>query len=147
MNRRIFLKLGAGGLILGGVGYALLRTSDETLKTYAQRVINEHLKPGGVVAAGVDRFVDDIRHAPYLTYQAKGLVFALSQTLDSPSEASSNETLEKFRVDFNRRLISDYLLSSDFFLAPPAPGTAVNYIGFANRMCAQANPFARFRDN
>ena len=147
MNRRIFLKLGAGGLIIGGIGYTLFRMSDETLTSYAQKVIDEHLKIGGMVAGGVEQFVRDIRNAPYVTYQAKGLVFALSQTQDSPNDISSSKSLERFRTDFNRRLVSDYLLSSDFFLNQQTPGATVNYIGFANRMCAQANPFARFLDS
>lgn len=146
MNKRTFLKLGLGGLVLGGIGLAF-RAPDAALRTYAYDVISEHLKHGGITASGVDQFVSDIENAPYVTYKAKGLVFVLSKINSSPSEPASNEVLEAFRVEFNRRILSDYLLSSDFFLDTKVPGSTVKYISFANRMCAQSNPFARFLDS
>ena len=145
MNKRTFLKLGLGGLVLGGIGLAF-RAPNEALGTYAQNIISEHLKQGGLIAGGIEQFAQDIRHAPYLTYQARGLVLVLSTLSSAANESVANAFLESFRVDFNRRIISDYLLSSDFFFETKAPGATVNYIGYANRMCAQANPFARFLD-
>jgi hypothetical protein len=146
MNKRTFLKLGIGGLVLGGIGLAF-RAPDGALRTHAHTVISEHLKHGDMTASGVDQFVSDIENAPYVTYQAKGLVYVLSKMTNAPNEPVSNEFLEDFRVKFNRQIISDYLLSSDFFLANKGPGSTVAYIGFKNRLCAQSNPFAQFLDS
>lgn len=145
MNKRTFLKLGLGGLVLGGIGFAV-RVPDEALRSYVHNIISEHLKHGGLMAGGIDQFVVDIEDAHYVDYKAKGLVFVLSKMTAAPSEPVANDYLENFRVEFNRRIISDYLLSSDFFLDHKAPGSTVKYIAYANRMCIQSNPFARFLD-
>lgn len=146
MNKRTFLKLGLGGLVLGGIGFAV-HVPDDTLRSYVENIINEHLKHGRLMAGGIDQFVTDIQDAHYINYKAKGLVFVLSKMTDAPSEPVANDFLENIRVEFNRKIISDYLLSSDFFFENKAPGSTVTYIGYANRMCAQANPFARFLDS
>jgi len=146
MKRRNFLKFGLAGLALGSIGF-VLGTHKSALKAYVHNIINEHMQSSGLLAGGLEQFADDIHNAPHVTYQARGLVFVVHKLAGSPSEILANDFLENFRVEFNRRVISDYLLSSDFFYETKSPGATVNYLGFTDRrVCNQSNPFAKFLD-
>jgi hypothetical protein len=147
MNRRTFVTLGLGSLALGSLGL-LVGTHKSALRDYVHNVIHEHMHDGGLIAGGIEQFVSDIRNAPHITYQAKGLIFVVHKLAGSPSEILANDFLDNFRVEFNRRIISDYLLSSDFFHENKGPGATVNYLGYTDRrICNQSNPFAKFLDS
>lgn len=145
MNRRTLLKLGLGGLVLGSLGF-VLRSPNQAFRDYAQHVIDDHLKNGGLIAGGVEQFAHDIQQAPHITYRSKALAFVLGRFSNAANALSFSDAIEDFRGELDRQIISDYLLSSDFFFENKGPGTTVNYIGYANRICNQVNPFARFLD-
>ena len=145
MNRRTLLKLGLGGLVLGSLGF-VLRSPNEALRDYVRHIVSEHLKNGQLIASGIDQFANDMQQAPNFTYRSKALAFVMGRFSNAAYETPFDGFLEDFRTEFDRQIISDYLLSSDFFFEEKGPGATVNYIGYANRICNQANPFARFLD-
>lgn len=145
MNRRTLLKLGLGGLVLGSLGF-VLRSPNQAFRDYAQHVIDDHLKNGELIAGGVEQFAQDIQHAPHITYRSKALAYVLGRFSSAAHALPFSDVIEDFRGELDRQIISDYLLSSDFFFENKGPGATVNYIGYANRICNQANPFARFLD-
>lgn len=133
----------ASAAVAGGIAGLALET-DVTLRRFVEVILSRRL-PGvtirdGDVAAFAEDFVAS-RHADHR-------IRLLSLAGGAPAEALEMARIhsENYEI-YERAIVSDFLMSSNFFSLSDPTRQVVEYRGLSPRLCAGANPFARFVDD
>ena len=140
LSRRRFLLASAGGVaVLGVAGSAMWDRYAASPASWVEQIVRRNLPGVAIDEASLTAFVRDMLAGDMLKPQAHRLaVFAYQTvpwiTLRIPKARNGLEKLE-------RKVLTEYLLGSNFFQASDPKRTRIVYHGPA---IACGNPFARF---
>jgi hypothetical protein len=142
MRRRMFLGLGAS-LIAGVLGWRLLRSSDEDaiLAILEKRLGYLDKEPQGLRA-----FARDLADQHSIASRRLRTI-SMAAPLYRHLALNGNGALDRSIRHGEERVVSSYLLSSDFFLHGADEKRPVHYLGLYDPLRACANPFARIGDS
>ena len=142
-NRRRFLIACTGAGIVGAAVplgiYSL--DSKNRLRGLIQSMLENNLPGTTVSQADVERFAADF----FVKDDKVTLNNHIFSVLDPVIRVASqyDDGLRARVYDFERKVISNFLLNSDFF-ATGSDRKSVTYYGTSERICSAANPFAQF---
>ena len=143
LTRRTLLA-GAGsvaalGVVGGGVvGYGLF--ADGSFVSWVHHVLRSHLPGVKLAAQEIDQFAKDLMtvRPPYRKIKAatiaNGYVYSTAESLGLESGAVEN---------YQRQIVTLFLLNSDFFQLEDPLTEEVTYFGIMDPICSVANPFAQ----
>ena len=141
LTRRRFLTNGIGIVALGAGGFGGLRYATADVEDVIVRIVQHYLGDQGLVTGAAEAFAAD--YAPlsefnwkYRTLWASSLYF--EPLVRDALPASNRRRLE----NYDRRVVTEFLLSSDRDLLDPDATAPMDYFGLTvDRQC---NPFVRF---
>jgi hypothetical protein len=138
MKRRYFLLSGLGALC-GIVGWRFLQSSDESAVI---KVLHKRLNYLRLDDAGVRRFARDLMANRFLssarlrTIDAAGLLY-------TGLALNAHNKLDDGIRHGEDRLVTQYLISSDFFANGADETSIVHYVGYFDPTVGCNSPFAR----
>ena len=129
---------GATGAVLAGLGAQTLYTSGP-LKTYVEDILKRHVPDVDVLKETVNLFVEDLLAAGRITRKERLVSYG-------GGVAASGLRMANVRPveTYERRVVTWFLISSNYFETDKEPDAELEYYGFSELVCAQANPFAEF---
>jgi hypothetical protein len=138
MKRRYFVLAGlagAGALTLGR--YALSSEQDAIVKVLYKKL--DYLK---LDAAGVQRFAQDVVRAHVMSSFRLRVIDSAGPFYTRMALSDNNQVESGIRHG-EERVVTLYLLSTDFFKNGADETRTVQYLGYYDPMVACGNPFAR----
>lgn len=140
MGRRRFLLAASGGtLAIVGCGAAVsLYHSDYPLRRWIARIVRDHLPGVAISDAALDAYAEDVLGEA--TSQRALTRLAAIAALVAPGVHRTNDSQKRRFDDFERYIVSGFLLRSTFFEVDNPYENDIAYLGWA----ACSNPFARF---
>lgn len=138
MKRRVFI-LSTVAAALGGLGWRYEDGKDESAIV---KVLYKQLHYLKLDAAGVRRFAYDLAAHKVVSSQRLDVIDAAG-VLYTHSSLSPDSKLGKAIRWGEDRVVTQYLISSDFFINGADKSRTVNYLGYYNPLVACNNPFAR----
>lgn len=144
ISRRRFIQIcaGTGAAALLPAGVFFLR-GRERLTRLVHETLARHLPGTEIAPRDVAAYIHDfIEKNGGISGRARA--FALLEPL-ARRRARHDPNLLFSINEFERDIVSGFLLGSDFFERGAGPGP-VAYRGRGDEICRAANPFARFRD-
>jgi len=137
-SRRTFLAVACAGL-LGAGGWRFFRARDEDaiLMVLRKRLDYLQLDP-----AGIRSFARDLASRRLLSRGRLRLMMTFSPLYRRFDLNGQNFLAVAIRHG-EERIVSNYLLSSDFFINGADQSRIVRYLGFYDPLRACSNPFAR----
>ncbi len=135
IKRRYLLLAGLAGLI--GIRFAMSSDIDAIVM-----VLRKRLNYLDLDAAGLRAFARDLVAANQISeirLRALSAISPLYEQYDSSAQGALPHAIRHGE----ERIVSDYLLSSDFFANGLDEKRIVHYLGFYDPLKACANPFAR----
>lgn len=138
MKRRYFLLSGLAG-VCGLVGWRYARATDEgaILKVLYKRLY--YLK---LDEAGARQFAHDLVTAGLISSARLRFIDAAGPLYTVPAMAGNNKFDSAIRHGEDR-VVTQYLMSSDFFKNGADETRTIHYAGYYDPMIACGNPFAR----
>jgi hypothetical protein len=139
VSRRQFLLAASGGaMAILGSGTVVGLYFDYPLRRWIARIVRSHL-PGVAISDSVMKaYTDDVLIEA--TSQRSITRLAALANLVAPGLHLVNDQLKRPVDDFERYLVSGFLLQSNFFEVDDPLKAEIRYLG--KRICS--NPFARF---
>jgi hypothetical protein len=139
MKRRTFVLLGVGAASTA-VAWEFFGASDQDLIAMVVRRRLDYLK---LEPHGVQRFARDMAGLEVVSKARMHLISGIRPIyVRYPLSSGHNAVAYKLRHGEDR-IVSTYLLSSDFFLNGASEAREVNYLGMLDSRRACGNPFAR----
>jgi hypothetical protein len=138
MKRRYFLLSGLAG-VCGLVGWRYARSTDEAAIV---KVVYKRLPYLQLDDAGVRRFASDLAAAHTISSFRLRVTDAAGAFYTRPSLSADNRFDNAIRHGEDR-VVTQYLLSSDFFRNGADEQRTVRYVHYYDPLIACANPFAR----
>jgi hypothetical protein len=138
MKRRYFLLSGLAG-VCGLVGWRYACSSDEAAIV---KVLYKKLGYLKLDEAGVRQFARDLAAAKIISSSHLRITDAAGALYTHPNFSADNRFDEVVRHGEDR-VVTQYLLSSDFFKNNADQMRTVRYISYYDPMVACGNPFAR----
>jgi hypothetical protein len=138
MNRRNVFLLGLTG-IAGLVGLRLAISSDEDAITDVLRKRLAHLL---LDEQGLKTFARDLA-SKHKVASSRLLLVSAAAPIYSRISFDGQSALSHSIRHGEERIVTDYLLSTDFFINGADESRLIRYLGYFDPMKACANPFAR----
>lgn len=140
MKRRTFFA-GAAAAICGAGGWAVLTAKDEHV---IEMVVKHRLSYLKLDPEGVRQFAADLAEKKIVSRRRMQML-RLIQPMYQSFELSAGENALAYRLRHGEeRIVSAYLLSTDFFINNADESREVRYLGlWSNRRSPCGNPFAR----
>lgn len=141
-SRRLFVATAIGSLAaFGGWRFFRSREADAVVAVLRKRLDYLVLEEAGLRAFAVDLAANHIVSGTRLKLIGTFMPVYSRLRLDGHS------TVEDALRHGEERIVSNYLLSSDFFINGASESRPVRYLGFYDPLKACSNPFARFGAN
>jgi hypothetical protein len=138
MKRRYFLLSGLGALC-GVVGWRFIQSSDESAIT---KVLHKRLDYLRLDEAGVRRFARDLMANQFLSSGRLRVIDAAGPLYTRLALNAHNRLDDGIRHGEDR-LVTQYLISSDFFANGADESRIVHYVGYFDPTAGCNSPFAR----
>jgi hypothetical protein len=138
-RRGVLLGLATLGSLAGIVGWRFSRVTPEQA---IAMVIRKRLAYLRLDAAGVLRFARDVAAKNDIANYKLRALAAAGRLYSDVSYPGHNAISDAIRAGEDR-IVTVYLLSSDFFVMGADEGRAVHYLDLYDAMRACSNPFAR----
>jgi hypothetical protein len=138
MKRRYFILSGLVG-VCGLAGWRYARSTDEGAIT---KVVYKKLHYLKLDDAGVQQFARDLRKVALISSPRLRIIDAAGLLYTRPALESDNKLDNAIRHGEDR-VVTQYLLSSDFFKNGADEQRTVRYLRYYDPMIACGNPFAR----
>jgi len=138
-SRRTFLAVACAGL-LGAGGWRFFRAHDEDAILMVLRKRLDYLK---LDPAGMQAFARDLASRKLLSRTRLRLMMTFGPLYRRFDLNGQNFLAVAIRHG-EERIVSNYLLSSDFFINGADQSRIVQYLGFYDPLHACSNPFAQF---
>ena len=138
-SRRTFIAAACAGL-LGAGGWRFFRAHDEEAILMVLRKRLDYLK---MDPAGMRAFATDLASRRLLSSTRLRLMMSFGPWYRR-ADLNGQGFLAVAIRHGEERIVSNYLLSSDFFINGADQTRVVKYLGFYDPLHACSNPFARF---
>jgi hypothetical protein len=138
MKRRYFLLSGLAG-VCGLAAWRFACSSDEAA---VAKVVHKRLSYLNLDPAGVQQFARDLTAARFISSARLQFIDAVGPLYTRPALSSDNRLDNAVRHGEDR-VVTLYLLSSDFFKHGADESRIVSYLHYYDPMIACGNPFAR----
>ena len=139
ISRRQLLAVG-GGIIGGYAGWRYFASSDEQAFVTVVRTRLDYLK---LDLDGVDAFARDMA-ARHVISNSRLRFLNIVTPLYVHVQLSPNSRFGSALRHGEERIVTNYLLSSDFLINGADESRVVRYLGYYDPMRACGNPFAQF---
>lgn len=136
-SRRTFLLTAAGAAAVGVGGAAALDRSDFPLRHWIARIVRDNLPGISIGDATLEAYVADVLVDPVASSKLTRL--AALANLVAPDIHAANDYLARRVDDFERNIVSGFLMNSNFFEIENIHGEEIVYEG-GRAPCT--NPFA-----
>lgn len=138
MKRRYFLLSGLAG-VCGLAAWRFACSSDEAA---VAKVVHKRLSYLNLDPAGVQQFARDLTAARFISSARLQFIDAVGPLYTRPALSSDNRLDNAVRHGEDR-VVTLYLLSSDFFKHGADESRVVSYLHYYDPLIACSNPFAR----
>jgi hypothetical protein len=138
MQRRTLLLSGLAAAC-GLIGWKFARSTDEAAIV---KVLHKKLGYLKLDAEGVQRFARDLTASKTVS-SARLRIIDAAGPLYTGSRLTADNTLDNGIRHGEDKVVTDFLLSSDFFKNGADQTRTVHYLGLYDPMIACGNPFAR----
>ncbi len=138
MNRRKLIF----GSIAGGIALLGARVGLANPRNAIERVLHKRLAYLKLDPAGVRQFSDDVLHRQIISH-FRLMVIDFVGPLYTDTDPSPDGRIGSTLRHGEDRVVSQFLISSDFFINGADTSRTVRYLGWYNPLAACGNPFAR----
>jgi hypothetical protein len=138
MKRRTFLA-SAAALLVGVIGWRAAASSPESAVI---KVVHKKLDYLKLDAAGVRRFAADLVARKAISSARLRVIDAAGELYTGLSMSHDGALVNAIRHGEDR-IVTQYLISSDFFKNGADKSRTVQYLGYYDPLVACNNPFAR----
>jgi|ERR1039458_7352877 hypothetical protein len=138
MKRRYVLLSGLGALF-GIAGWRFAHSSDESAIIKVLRLRLHYLR---LDEAGVQRFARDLKEHHMISSLRLRTIDAAGPLYTTLQFSASNSVDNAIRHG-EERVVTQYLISSDFFKHGADESRVIGYLGYYDAMVACSSPFAR----
>ena len=141
LTRRRFLTNGIGVVALGAGGFGGVRYATADVEDLIVQIVRHYLGDQGLVPGAAEAFAAD--YAPLSEFNWKYRTLWASSLYFEPLVRDSLPSSNRVRLEYyDRRVVTEFLLSSDRDIRDPDATAPMDYLGLmVDRQC---NPFARF---
>jgi hypothetical protein len=139
-RRTFFLGAGAAATAVAAASWGVLSVKDEDV---IAMVVKQRLAYLKLDPAGLRRFASDLAERRIVS-RGRMQLLRLIQPVYQRFELSASDNVAAYKLRHGEeRIVSRYLLSSDFFINGADESRVVNYLGLLDGRRACSNPFAR----
>lgn len=140
-RRKLFAAaagVGVSGAAAAGMGAHTLMTIGPA-RSYIADIIRRRVPQIDVSADTIALFAQDLLEAGDITLRERVVSYGggLAASVLRAADVQPVETYE-------RRIVTTFLINSDFFDENREPSRSVQYFGLSDTVCSFANPFAQF---
>lgn len=140
--RRRLLIAGSGVAVLGATGVAWIGSRLDGRQAWIEAVVRDSLPGIRLDAASLTTFAKRLAGNRIFADDKTNLAIKLDQAI--PAIATQVSKVERRTERLKRRVLTEYLVGSNFFRVPDPHQETIVYSG---PLPACGNPFAQFRDS